>query len=355
MGFDTMRSYEQFMEQTFSRARTRSSDSDKIKRQDSCMFDSELRQEAHTQPQESLDSSRKMRQHKPSSLSPAIPAFQAALSKWSPPPSPGSASPGTPQALPEVAPARTPSQIANSIYISACAGDFQGMQSAITQGASVNCSVLVPGIFETFKPAKSGHLSPLAGAASHGQLGSVKYLVSAGAEISPSTTRSASSPLHQACRSNSLAIVKFLLEHGADVNIDNAYKVTPIMYACRYSSSEIVSLLLQYQPDLSKVSFIGSTALNWAVFPGKVDAAELLLRAGGDPNQAMPDGNTSLHCAVLTGNASMVKVMLQYGADPFLRNEANETALQLTEGHVGNEKIVAMLKTVIAMCQQRRR
>ena len=254
-------------------------------------------------------------------------------------------------------PLRTSSQITNALFMAACAGDFHAMQSSIAEGASVNSSVLVPGIFEAFAPPKSGHLSPLAGAASHGQLGAVKFLIANGADISPCIKRSASSPLHQACRSNNISIVRYLLESGADVDLDNAYKVTPIMYACKYSSPEIVSLLLRYRPDLSKLNFIGSTVLSWAVFPGKADVAELLLRAGANPNQTMPDGNTSLHCAVLTGSASMVKVFLRHGADPFLRNEANLTPLQLASASLedgnGKEKIVGMLKTVIAMCGRR--
>lgn len=320
------------------------------------------------------------------SLSPeitCIPAFQLTLSHWSPPPSPTSLSPMAQTPLPAQPPASplksTSQNIANALFMAACAGDFHSMQSALLEGGPsiINSSVLVPGIFEAFAPPKSGHLSPLAGAASHGQFQVVKYLLANGADISPSNSRSASSPLHQACRSNNLPIVRHLLQHGADVNQDNAYKVTPIMYACKYSSVEIVELLLAYSPDLHKTNFIGSTALSWAIFPGKIHVAELLLQAGADPNQAMPDGNTSLHCAVLTGSASMVKVFLRGGADPFLRNEMGLTPLRLAEEalqsgyedgenqydggccssrssrsnhHHNREKIVAMLKTVIAMC-----
>lgn len=351
-----MRSFERFVEHSIRRSAA--DDSDTLKRQDSCVFESEVKQQQQQAQQDSSQTKRTMvRSHKPSSLAPAVPAFQAALSKWSPPASPGTASPASLQTSSRrttTSPARTPSQIANSLFVAACAGDLQAMRSAISQGASVNSSVLVPGVFEAFKPAKSGHLSPLAGAASNGQLAAVKFLIASGAEISPCTTRSASSPLHQACRSNSFDIVSLLLEHGADVDIDNAYKVTPTMYACKYSSKEVISLLLQHRPNLSKVSHIGSTALSWAVFSGRPDVAELLLRAKADPNQTMPDGSTALHCAILTGSASMVKVLLRHGADPFVRNEAYETPLQVAQANAGNEQIIAMLKTVIAMWQQRR-
>ncbi|KAM3418463.1 hypothetical protein BST61_g4448 [Cercospora zeina] len=353
-----MRSFQQLVQHSIRRPQPATHGSDKLKRQDSCVFDSEVKQQQQQPQQEAPQAKRTMvRSHKPASLAPTIPAFQVALSKWSPPVSPGTASPASRQApsrRTRTSPARTPSQIANSLFVAACAGDLQAMRSAISHGASVNSSVLVPGVFEAFKPAKSGQLSPLAGAASNGQLAAVEFLIANGAEISPCTTKSASSPLHQACRSNSFDIVSLLLEHGADVDIDNAYKVTPTMYACKYSSKEIISLLLQHRPNLNKVSHIGSTALSWAVFSARPGVAELLLRARADPNQTMPDGNTALYCAILTGSASMVKVLLRHGADPFVRNEAYETPLQVAQAHDGNEQIVAMLKTVIAMWQQRR-
>lgn len=292
-----------------------------------------------------------VRQRRPSFLSPAVPSFQAAKSRWSPPVSPLTSQSSNALFHPRSSLARSESELARDLFADACDGDIAGMQICLSHGASVNCSVLVPGVFEAFRPAKSGHLSPLAGAATCGKLDAAQFLLSSGAEINPCTSQSASSPLHQACRSNSVDIVRLLLERGADVNIGNAYKTTAIMYAVKYSSLDIVRLLVSYRPNLTLTSFIGSTALHWAVWSGKTENAKILLRARADPNHPAPDGNTALHYAITIGSASMVKCLLKYGADPLRKNEACGSPLQLAQGDVErrNEQIIAMLRTVIAM------
>ncbi|KXT07429.1 hypothetical protein AC578_545 [Pseudocercospora eumusae] len=368
MGFDTMRSYEKFLLNSMLRSPPAANDSDNLKRQDSCMFNEPPRQSLaitisppSREPSltENINSGQQRmapRQHKPQVLS-TVPSFQATKSKWSPPTSPGAAPPRTsiPMARSDSSSsAASANELSSDLYMAACVGDISTMQIALDEGASINSSVLVPGVFEAFKPAKPGHLSALAGAASYGNLATVQYLVANGAEVNACSQRCASSPLHQAIRRNNTAIVRFLLEHGADINLENAYRATPVMYACKYSGPELLKLLLQYKPDLTKRSFIGGSAIHWSIWPGKVEMTELLLKAGADPCEPMPDGNGPLHCAIVAGSARMVKTLLKYGANPYSRNEAYETPLQLAQAQCGNDsQIVAMLKTVIAIHARR--
>lgn len=279
------------------------------------------------------------RASKPIALSPSIPSFHRTTSKWSPPSSPG---------------AKSEYDLASDLFVAACRGDLAGIQIALSQGASVNSSVLVPGVFEAFKPAKPGHLSPLAGAASYAQVSAVQYLLTHGAELNPPSSRSASSPLHQACRGSHRDIVQRLLDHGAIIDIENVYRETPIMYANKYASPDVVSLLLQYRPNLEKGSFMGATPIHWAVWSGRPEVLNLLLEARANPNQTAPDGNTAIHYAVVVDSprrAMMVKCLLKHGANPLQRNESDETPLDLAERQPGphTPQIIAMLKAVIAM------
>ena len=111
--------------------------------------------------------------------------------------------------------------LANKLFTAACAGDLETIELLLSLGVPVDSSTFVPGLFDAFKPAKPGHLSPLAGAASHGQADVVELLLANGATLNPKCTQSASSPLHQACHTNDIEIVRLLLEVGANVNIPN--------------------------------------------------------------------------------------------------------------------------------------
>lgn len=289
-----------------------------------------------------------LRSNKPSSLPvpSTAPSFQATKSKWSPPPSPGIL-PERSLSEPPSMSAKEKNNLAQQLFTAACTGDLLAIESLIQQGAPINSSVLVPALFDAFQPAKSGQLSPLAGASLCGQLDGVKLLLAHGAELNPSSNRSSSSPLHQACRKNDINVVRFLLQQGAQVDIIDSYKVTPIMYASKYSSAELVSLLLEYKPNLDAVSFINAAAIHWSVWPGKAEITELLLKSKANPNHEMADGNTALHCAVLAGSVEMCKVLLRYGADPLRRNENDETPLRLAETQCESNEISRVLRAAI--------
>ena len=142
----------------------------------------------------------------------------------------------------------------------------------------MNSSSLVKGLYESFKPAKAGMLSPLAGAAGHRQLDVVELLLAEGAELNPHVNHSSSSPLHEAVRADDIELARFLLEIGADVNSLNAYNTTALMYAVKYSSADMVRLILSFNPDLDQRSFIGTAAVHWAVWPNRPEILELLLK-----------------------------------------------------------------------------
>ncbi|CAK3986241.1 Palmitoyltransferase AKR1 [Lecanosticta acicola] len=375
MGFDTMRSFQHLG--LLSKPRgldVAASVNDGLRRQDSFMFASSavsrqvmgrkgLRKKCLLTTSRSNDccsantSSNKLpvQQHKLASISVYPPSFQTAKAKWSPPPSPGSSSPTSPVGSPRspsthtvTLSAKEKNALANQLYAAACSGDLGAIEDLLHRGAPINSSVLVGGLFEAFKPAKAGHLSPLAGAATCGQYDAAELLLSHGAELNPDSQQCACSPLHQAIRNNDFELVRFFLERGADVDIDNSYKTTPIMYASKYSSPELVSLLLEYAPDLNKLSFINAAAIHWSVWPGNAKVTELLLMAGANPNHPMADGSSPLSCAILTGSVSMVKCLLRFGADPLQRNDEYETPLQIAHSQSDSEEILKLLKAAVA-------
>ncbi|KAK5131891.1 hypothetical protein LTR08_000479 [Meristemomyces frigidus] len=274
--------------------------------------------------------------------SPTAPSFQDATSSWSPPSSPA-VSPinmvwESPPRSPVTAPmtTREKNKLADGLYAAACVGDLGHIKLLLSVGAPINAGTVVQGLYDAFKPAKSGRLSPLAGAATHGRRDVVQFLLAYGADLNPDVNQSSSSPLQQAIRANDIELARYLLELGADVNALNCYKTTPLMYAVKYGSQDMVQLVLAFDPNLSQLSFIGAAAVHWAVWPNRPEVLELLLLAGADCNHPMADGSTPLHCAVTGGHLQTVECLLTYGADPLRRNEDWRTPLQVAEenGHL---------------------
>lgn len=284
-------------------------------------------------------------------LQPTTPSFADATSSWSPSQSPRTMSvrssptsspltsprlgithhfpPSIPTSLP--ASAGDSSRLADKLYAAACAGDVDHIDLLLGLGASIDTGSLVEGLYTNFKPAKSGRLSPLAGAAGHGQRSAVEYLLARGAFLNPDVNQSSSAPLHEACRHNDVAMARVLLEAGADVDFTNCYNTTPLMYSIKYGSTALVSLLLAYKPDLNKISFIGAAAIHWAVWPGRADVMRLIIQAGADVNHMMQTGSNPLHCAATGGQFYIVKCLLQHGADFTMRDQDNSTPLQIAE------------------------
>ncbi|KAI7367193.1 hypothetical protein KC354_g3605 [Hortaea werneckii] len=300
------------------------------------------------------------RTHKqPSPIKPPAPTFKTATSSWSPPSSPGARSrsstltpPRTPRvdsARPSDSPICTPmtprekNKLADSLYAAACAGDLDHIKLLLSLGAPINAGTMVEGLYEAFKPAKPGLLSPLAGAARNGQMDAVELLIAAGAEPNPSVNRSSSSPLHQAIRADDLELSRLLLELGANINSLNDYKTTPLMYAVKYGSAKMVELILEHHPDMARLSFIGAAAIHWAVWPNRPEIMELLVAAGADCDHGMADGSTPLHCASTAGHLETVECLLRLGADPTLRNDDWKTASQVAVEN-GHEQIAALLR-----------
>ncbi|WPG98159.1 histone-lysine N-methyltransferase EHMT1-like protein [Acrodontium crateriforme] len=274
--------------------------------------------------------------------------FQHAKQSWSPPSSPQSLSfPSSPANSPPSSPlapacdvaasrrislsAKGKHSLADKLYAAACAGDLDHVQLLLDMGAPINVGTVIENLYETFKPAKSGRLSPLAGAAGHGQFDMAELLIVHGAAINPSLDQSSCSPLHEACRANDSEMARFLLELGADVDMNNCYKTTPLMYAAKHGSVDLMETLLEFAPDLHKRSFINTAAIHAAIWPAKIDVLELLLRAGANPDQPLFDGSTPLHCAANVRNPNVAQCLLKYNADPTRRNEQGKTALEIAQ------------------------
>lgn len=288
------------------------------------------------------------------------PSFQAAASQWSPPVSLKTSRPRFRRALPSaLSPPRSSPVNSGSIissekrnfltsqlYAASCAGDLQKITLLVSLGTPIDARTLVKDLYESFIPAKHGYLSPLAGAATHGQIDAALILISQGAHINPDIRDSSSAPLHQACRANDLRMTQLLLEAGADVNLQNIYNTTAIMYAARHGSLPLIQLLLAYSPDLSICSMVGMNVIYWAMLPERDNSAciiAMLLQAGADANTRMADESTPLHYAAQRGLEDVVEVLLRFGVDERFGDHDYKTPLDVALA-AGSESCVSLLE-----------
>ncbi|KAJ5071521.1 mitogen-activated protein kinase kinase kinase [Anaeramoeba ignava] len=114
-------------------------------------------------------------------------------------------------------------------------------------------------------------------------------------------------PLQFAIQDKHLGCIKVLLENGADPNLGNENYGFPLKMAVSNNFYEITNLLLE--------------------FGANVDQAD-------QKNQ-----ETALHFAVFSSNERITKLLLSFGANPFLKDEFDETPIDLA-----TDKVLAFLK-----------
>ncbi|POR35407.1 Ankyrin repeat domain containing protein [Tolypocladium paradoxum] len=173
-------------------------------------------------------------------------------------------------------------------------------------------------------------------------------------------------PIHWAASSNNLDIVLLLANQASfDPDIQDASGWTPLMISASVPDSEpVLRVLLQRGADINEKNGSGQTALHFVASKKNMDIARLLLgtkppastrvrdRRGQYPihraaavgsapminlllknrsplNPTDNEGYTPLHHAVAEGHADAAVALLREGADFTIKNNDDESALDL--------------------------
>ena len=145
-------------------------------------------------------------------------------------------------------------------------GDLTSIKYLLSQGAEINKVVAHVG-------------TPLLVAAQYGDLEAVKYLLSQGAKIDK-TAAHVGTPLLAASRNGHLEIIKYLLSQGADIKKEVALVGTPLLVASGVGRMEVVKYLLSQGADINKEVALVGTPLLVAAREGRMEVVKYLLSQG---------------------------------------------------------------------------
>ena len=150
-------------------------------------------------------------------------------------------------------------------------------------------------------------------AAGHGHSEWIKPLLGNGADVSSTDDGYGHTAIHAAAVNGHVDCLTALIEHGTDLNAGDDCRWTPLHIAARRGHTECVTALLQHDADINIKGF-------------------------GD--------YTPLHEAAMYGHVDCFEKLVQSGADTTLRNNVNETALDIADW-LANEKNKQPIQLVV--------
>lgn len=185
------------------------------------------------------------------------------------------------------------------LHRAAIRGDWDMVTLLVGRGARVDA--------ETFDRA-----TPLFAAAEYGHLEVMQYLMS----VDPDWQQH-NSPIHAVASNGHLDVLDHLVSEGVDVDLKNAFDVTPLCAAVLAGKLPIMAYLLANGADVHHTmkDDRNFTYLHFAAENGDDDAVRLLTESDANVDARDEFGYTPLHIAAVHGAVSVVEALLESGAD----------------------------------------
>jgi hypothetical protein len=131
-----------------------------------------------------------------------------------------------------------------------------------------------------------------------------------------------------------------LASPALDLNLANAVGETPLMMAAMYGRLDWANKLLARGAAAHKP---GWSPVHYAAIGPNTQVLAVLLDRGADIDARAPNGSTPLMMAARYGAEDNVKLLIRRGADKELRNDRNQSALDMARG-AGRMYLVPMLQ-----------
>lgn len=158
---------------------------------------------------------------------------------------------------------------------------------------------------------------------------SMRPLLRQSPELLEARTGLGETALHYLAVENQLGAVKLLVEAGAQVNTLNVCSGTPLSEAASLGYVELVAYLLSQGAHLH-IPGQREPALHQAVRSGNPTLVQLLLTAGAAIDEQNDLKETALHLAAQEdARFAVLKLLLEAGANPALKRIFDETPLDV--------------------------
>ncbi|KAK6538891.1 hypothetical protein TWF694_010448 [Orbilia ellipsospora] len=189
--------------------------------------------------------------------------------------------------------------------------------------------------------------TPLHEACRDGSSDIVQYLLKYKADPNAATGDFATTPLHEVAEAG-VFLCDLLVGAGANINAQkNINKNTALHIAAQNGKTGVVYTLCQKGADVTVRNRKGFTPLHEAAAAGHLAVVKILLRENEEKViniQDTEDGRTALHEAAEAGHKDIVAALLEKGADRTIKNEYDETALDLAVEN-GKDDVVKVLES----------
>ena len=188
--------------------------------------------------------------------------------------------------------------------------------------------------------------APVADAAMHGNVNSVRALIKQGKSVNVAQGDGMTA-LHWAAERGDSALAALLLAaHANTAATTRIGSYTPLHIASRTGSAAVVRALIKAGANVKASTMSGATALHLAAAAGNSDVVTALLDAGADPNAKEGQwGQTPLVFAAEYDRANAIRVLLKHGADPSIHtrveNIHDETAKEQAAAKKRNQTLIS--------------
>ena len=240
-----------------------------------------------------------------------------------------------------------------ALHLIAEKGNELGARLLLDHGAKLNAVSYTKG--SAVERKFGGGRTPLHWAAEYRQLGMIKLLVEAGADMGIQNA-SGRSVLQESIKDSGFsadAIAKFLIHAGAPLFTKDDEDWTALHQASQDGQTELTRILLDKGLDLEAVTANQNvwnlsvtkhaTPLLLAVHKGRTQTVQFLISRGANVQAANYDGDQSIHIACYYGYLPLVKILLDAGVDIETRDSGhNETPL-LKAASTGKTDVVRYL------------
>jgi len=190
-------------------------------------------------------------------------------------------------------------------------------------------------------------------AAGNGNVGILKSLNEAGADINTVETYSEISVLMIVAQGNKLDALKYLAGAHGKLNAKNRYGQTAAMFAAIGNSADTMKWLIENNADLDLCDQQGRSAFVLAAEAGHVDILKLLIGAGADVDAIEP--NTHMNGVMIAARHNKLealKYLLAAGGTLNAKNTNGQTAAMLATNQ-GNVETLQWLITAGAALNDR--